>query len=739
MSDAPIKRPLWIRITAYGFAAVLFASAAIGGLAWYRQSIMSSQFIASELTDDMAHIQADMDAQKRVASALALALAGEPETGYLIQSYAREDIIRRYADAYPAIVANGALQLITFVDAKAEVVARIHEPDKFGDNMTGRRKMVVKAIAEGKLMAGTEPGRTAVSMFASAPVMQNGVAVGAVDIGTKLTNDYFARLADEVQADVAVYINGAEGLVSQASTFADKPLLTPEELKATLEGTVIQHTVTTATGTYAVTALPFADFSGTKVGVMELASDITALVEEQQAARLEAIIGMIAVCLISLVGFLLFARSLGGLIQRLTKTMGSLAAGSLTVEVVGQDRPDEIGAMARAVQVFKTAALENKRLEAEAASARAAQASQRERQSAIDQSKEEDLRTFVHAVENSFDALSAGDLTVRMDQAVAPEFEPIREKFNASVAELEAAIGGVAGGVATLRTGLAEISVASNDLAQRTEQQAASLEETVAALSEVTTGVNQTAEGAAQAQVGATAAQKNAEKGGEIVAKAVAAMSQIEHSSEEIGKIIGVIDEIAFQTNLLALNAGVEAARAGEAGRGFAVVAQEVRGLAQRSAEAAKEIKALISTSSKQVGEGVELVTASGKSLDAIVTQVAEMSAVVAEIARSAKEQAISLREVSGAADQMDKVTQQNAAMVEEATAAAQTLSDETDELAAMVERFTTRTGHGGKAAPARSQPSRPAAARPSARPVTQMRTTGQGGAAPAAEGWEEF
>ncbi|BDA83135.1 methyl-accepting chemotaxis protein [Aureimonas sp. SA4125] len=445
----------------------------------------------------------------------------------------------------------------------------------------------------------------------------------------------------------------------------------------------------------------------------------------------------IAAFLIIIPLMMIISHSIVSAIHSLGLSMSALTRGDHDSPVVGQDRSDEIGAMARAVQVFKAAAIENKRLAAEAASARAAQASQRERQSAIDQSKEEDLRTFVHAVENSFDALSAGDLTVRMDQAVAPEFEPIREKFNASVAELEAAIGGVAGGVATLRTGLAEISVASNDLAQRTEQQAASLEETVAALSEVTTGVNQTAEGAAQAQVGATAAQKNAEKGGEIVAKAVAAMSQIEHSSEEIGKIIGVIDEIAFQTNLLALNAGVEAARAGEAGRGFAVVAQEVRGLAQRSAEAAKEIKALISTSSKQVGEGVELVTASGKSLDAIVTQVAEMSAVVAEIARSAKEQAISLREVSGAADQMDKVTQQNAAMVEEATAAAQTLSDETDELAAMVERFTTRTGHGGKAAPARSQPSRPAAARPTARPVTQMRTTGQ--AAPAADSWEEF
>jgi len=371
------------------------------------------------------------------------------------------------------------------------------------------------------------------------------------------------------------------------------------------------------------------------------------------------------------------------------------------------------------------------------------------RQAALDNSKAEDLRAFVGAVEVGFERLSAGDLTVRMAAPVAAEFEPIRAKFNDSVAKLEDAIGNVVTSIASIRSGLGEINTASNDLAQRTEQQAASLEETVAALGEVTTAVNETADGAGKAQTAASAARGKAQKGGEIVGQAVAAMSQIEKSSEQINQIISVIDEIAFQTNLLALNAGVEAARAGEAGKGFAVVAQEVRGLAQRSAEAAKEIKTLIATSRSQVESGVELVTASGKSLDEIVAEVSAMAELIATIAVSAKEQATSLREVSGAADQMDKVTQQNAAMVEEATAASQTLSNETEELASAMAQFKTAGSAGG----GRSQASRsggnaaPAAnrARPAApsRGVPQMKTTGRGGVARAeqtnTDSWEEF
>ncbi|MEN3794512.1 methyl-accepting chemotaxis protein [Fulvimarina sp. MAC3] len=453
------------------------------------------------------------------------------------------------------------------------------------------------------------------------------------------------------------------------------------------------------------------------------------------------VIGLIA-CAIPL------ARSISRPIDKMTAAMRSLAAGDKSVEVSARGRSDEIGQMAGAVQVFKEQAIERDRLEREAAAARASETELKQRQADLDHSKAEDLRAFMGIVDRSFDRLSAGDLTVRMENVVAPEFEPIRAKFNASIEELEAAIGHVVEAIGTIHVGLGEITVASSDLAKRTEQQAASLEETVAALGDVTSGVNSAARDAGEASHTAELARAKAEKGSEIVAQAVTAMGKIEGSSQQISQIISVIDEIAFQTNLLALNAGVEAARAGESGKGFAVVAQEVRALAQRSAEAAKEIKKLITMSSEQVECGVELVTASGQSLDEIVAEVGVMASVITKIAQSAREQAVSLNEVSSAADQMDKVTQQNAAMVEESTAAAQTLATETDSLAQAVSRFRTKRAARENVSSAVSskpvaQPKARGSSAQTSKAVVQLRAVGSGGAAlkPAAndDSWEEF
>jgi methyl-accepting chemotaxis protein len=284
--------------------------------------------------------------------------------------------------------------------------------------------------------------------------------------------------------------------------------------------------------------------------------------------------------------------------------------------------------------------------------------------------------------------LADKDLTFRLHEPMPDAYSALQANFNAAADLLAEAMTGVAGSANQINAGTRDISAASDDLARRTEQQAAGLEQTAAALGELVTTVKRSAEGAAHASRVVAHAKEDAEKSGIIVRKAVEAMTAIADSSQQISQIIGVIDEIAFQTNLLALNAGVEAARAGEVGRGFAVVASEVRALAQRSAEAAKEIKDLISKSSTQVAQGVELVGETGQALERIVGQVTEINNVVAQIAAGARDQATGLDEVNIAIGQMDQATQQNAAMVEEQTASVQSLSQETNQLASMVGQF---------------------------------------------------
>jgi methyl-accepting chemotaxis protein len=375
-------------------------------------------------------------------------------------------------------------------------------------------------------------------------------------------------------------------------------------------------------------------------------------------------------------------------IKGLQGTMGKLADGNLQASVAGRDRKDEIGGMARAVQVFKDAGVEKQRLETDAAAQRAAAEQERQQVEAERAAAAQQQEFVVHSVAAGLEKLSSGDLLFRLTTAFGGDYEKLRGDFNAAMDKLQETMQSIATNTQGVRSGAEEITQASDDLSRRTEQQAASLEETAAALDQITATVRRTAEVANEARNLVSTSKTDAERSGEVVRQTVGAMDGIESSSKQIANIIGVIDEIAFQTNLLALNAGVEAARAGDAGRGFAVVATEVRALAQRSADAAKEIKTLISASTQQVDVGVKLVSETGQALGRIVTQVSQLNGLVAELAASAKEQATGLGEVNAAVNQMDQVTQQNAAMVEQATAASHGLSSEVQELGRLVGQF---------------------------------------------------
>ena len=393
---------------------------------------------------------------------------------------------------------------------------------------------------------------------------------------------------------------------------------------------------------------------------------------------------------IGLISIVLVARSLAKPLRKLDAAMTRLAGVDLAVEAPALGR----GVYASIGQAFariKQAMVEDDQ-QARAATARR---EEREASEIVRRQTEAERATAareqeqtVSALAEACERLSEGNLTFRISAEFPPGYQKVKDDFNEAIAQMQSAVAVISDAVRGIRVNADAVAHASDDLSRRTEQQAETLEETAAALGEITKTVKTAAESALHAREVVVAADGDAKKGAVVVKQAVAAMDGISKSAQQITHIIGVIDEIAFQTNLLALNAGVEAARAGDAGRGFAVVASEVRALAQRSAEAAKEIKGLISASTAQVGHGVELVAETGAALERIMAQVADVNAVIAGIAAGAREQSTGLDEVNVALGRMDQVTQQNAAMVQQSTATSRSLSHETMELSRLVDQF---------------------------------------------------
>jgi methyl-accepting chemotaxis protein len=311
------------------------------------------------------------------------------------------------------------------------------------------------------------------------------------------------------------------------------------------------------------------------------------------------------------------------------------------------------------------------------------------RQQAVDLRNDSIIqKDVVSAMAKALQRLASNDLTARIEQDLPGDYAVLRNDFNCAAAALDSAFKGVSTAAADILIGSGEIRGASDDLALRTEQQAAALEESTTRIAEVTGTVQRNAKAAQAVAQSVRSVQVDARQGGSVVAKAVAAMTGIQTSSDEIAQIVSVIDGIAFQTNLLALNAGVEAARAGESGKGFAVVANEVRALAQRSAEASTQIRGLITASTEQVRDGVGLVGATGDALAAIVESIDQIADAVNDIAVSASSQSTSLERVSSTASEMDRMTQQNAAMVEQSNAAARELAEQSTNLSKLVESF---------------------------------------------------
>lgn len=443
----------------------------------------------------------------------------------------------------------------------------------------------------------------------------------------------------------------------------------------------------------------------------------TKLIEANSARQETAIFtAMVALAIggIALIGIAValsrnLSKSIARPIAALTERMAELANGNNHIIVPDIDRSDELGDMARAVLVFRDAAV-------------AKLASDKDLQQAMDE------------IGNVLRRLSDADLTVRL-QGLPPAFAGLAADFNNAMEKLSGAMMTVRGSVDTITRNSGEIRQAASELARRIEHEAESLREAATAMSKVTETVRDDAHVAVGARNEMAQARSEAEQGGQVVKQAIDAMNGIDQASKEIAEIISVIDGIAFQTNLLALNAGVEAARAGEAGKGFAVVASEVRALAQRAADAAKDVKARITSATEHVQAGVELVDETGRSLNRIIERVSTVSGAIGNMAESSERQSASLSQVNAAMGEMDSTTHKNAAMVEETTAAAHLLAKEADQLTDAFSIFNV----GGDVAVRRSaapvQP-QPVAARPMRQPA---RTTGNLAVKHDDEDWSSF
>jgi methyl-accepting chemotaxis protein len=345
-----------------------------------------------------------------------------------------------------------------------------------------------------------------------------------------------------------------------------------------------------------------------------------------------------------------------------------------------------------------------------------------------------EVRNGLAEISRVLHGIAEGDLTVRMQGDFAGAFERIQDDCNATAERLGEVVGQILQGAETIATAAREIASGNSDLSRRTEEQASSLQETASSMEELTSTVKQNADNAREANVLAESASHTAMKGGAVVGEVVGTMNAITEASKKIVDIIGVIDGIAFQTNILALNAAVEAARAGEQGRGFAVVATEVRNLAQRSANAAREIKALIGDSVAKVETGSRLVGDAGTTMEAIVGSVNNVTTIMAAITAASAEQSSGIEQVNQAVAQMDKVTQQNAALVEEAAAAAESMQEQAETLSRTVAVF--RVAHSTTTArPASAARRLPAPARASAPTVAALAVA----SGDKADEWDEF
>ncbi|MXN47448.1 HAMP domain-containing protein [Shinella kummerowiae] len=593
------------------------------------------------------------------------------------------------------------------VNLSGDIVYSLRKHGDFGANLTSDPRFAGTGLA--KVFAEAAPStETAIVAFGDyqpyAPAgramafLATSVSSVAGKIGVLVvalpTERIAAKLNNAVglgETGEAMLLNADGYLLTRPSHGAEADILTmriaPELLVPADGAAIAQATLPDHRGREVKLAAARFDFLGRTWTVAAVMASSEVFAGLTRLINWTLLISLSVLAITAAVGFL-FANRLSRPITALVSDMNRLAGGDTTIAGKGEDRRDEIGDMARSVLVFRDAAIEKERLQRETATMREDADSERAARDAAKQAHDAATEETVIRLAEALQHLARGDLTQHIDIPFIASLDRIRTDYNASIERLAEAMTTVRVNTHRIRDDSSEMQEALVQLSSRTERQAASLGEAATALAEMTQAVQSAAERTTIAERLASDTKKSSAASEQVVDNVVNAIGKIETSSHEIENIIGVIDDIAFQTNLLALNAGVEAARAGDAGKGFAVVAQEVRELAQRTASAAREVKALITKSADEVARGAGLVRETGSVLRDIAGKINAIDTEIKEIARAARDQSVGIHEINATIRQLDAVTQQNAAMVEESSAVTHRLSDESATLARLVGQF---------------------------------------------------
>ncbi len=876
----PIRWRLSLSIT---MLILLVSGALIGGMLWDVSKIID-QNEHQEMTKAHNNVIDSIQAESRLAAALATLVAQMPEAQQAFADEDRDRLLQMFRAALIKLKSDYGVQQMQFHIPPAISFVRIHKPEEFGDDLSLTRETVVLANTDRKTVTGIETGTFGIGLRGIVPVYQRERHLGTLEFGMSFGEPFFESYKDKQGVDLTLLLPKGGGLEIFASTLSQAIEISPGEAARALAGEHIFSQIERDGGFYAVHLGPVQDYAGNSIGVLQTVEDRALFVSEMAEVRnFSLLVGALAL-LVGLGIAFLISRALARPLRQAADVAHNIIYGKYDNDIA-IDRDDETGELLNSMLTmqsrlsydlhevveaanesfriktgldnvsssvtvsdsrntliymnraahdlfdqlvlnirndnpsFKTGDLigtnlaefiPDKRLkemykkqlretatsqleawnhtlklitspvydkdgeyqgrvtqwfditeelqveqeiEQIVASARSGDLSNRiamASKTGFFKQLGNGINELIDVVEKVFSdiaqamsQLAKGDLNQNISSEYQGTFDKVKQDINLTMGKLEQIVAELREATDVITTASDEISAGNNNLSSRTEQQASALEETASSMEQLTSTVRNNADNAQQANQLAAGARQTAEKGGDVVSRAVQAMKAINISSNKIAEIIGVIDEIAFQTNLLALNASVEAARAGEQGRGFAVVANEVRNLAGRSATAAKEIKELIQDSGKKVKAGADLVNESGETLDEIVNGVKKVGDIVSEIAAASQEQSAGIDQVNQAVTSMDEVTQQNAALAEQTSAASASMTDKARDMDGLMSFFRVAKSaapSSPKRAPAPVAPAvkvaRPA---PVASAVTASQSRGFKAADDDGDEWEEF